>query len=386
MACLSEDSTGWRLQFRDHRGTRRSLRLTDMNKRGAQDAKRHVEHILAAQQGNTAVGKSTAEWIASIGDKTRDRLAAIGLVEVQSRATLGQHIDKYKQNTNARQSTRRSWETTFNSLIAYFGKSCDLRNISKGKAKAWVNSLDVAENTRRKYTKEAKTLFGDAVDHRVIEENPFSGLPTTTIANRERRHMISVGDSLKVLEACPSARWRSIFAMARWGGLRCPSEVLAVKWGNVDWDAKTLTVPAGKTGERVVPLFPELLAVLEESHELARVGEEYIVACDSDRATANLATTMQKIIVRAGVKVWPKVFQNMRSTRETELMNKFPIHNVVDWIGNSPSVALKHYLNTTEEHLELAINHSTVEPSGDKSGVSAGVESAEMAVNRRAPK
>ena len=63
---------------------------------------------------------------------------------------------------------------------------------------------------------------------------------------------------------------------------------------------------------------------------------------------------MQRIIRRAGLTPWPKLFQNLRSTRETELAEEFPTHVVCDWIGNSQAVAAKHYLQTTDEHVARA--------------------------------
>ena len=38
-----------------------------------------------------------------------------------------------------------------------------------------------------------------------------------------------------VLRACPDIEWQMIFALCRYGGLRCPSEVLRLKWADVDW-------------------------------------------------------------------------------------------------------------------------------------------------------
>ena len=40
-------------------------------------------------------------------------------------------------------------------------------------------------------------------------------------------------------------------------------------------------------------------------------------------------------------------------------MDSYPIHCVVKWIENSPQVALKHYLQMTEEHLERAVMQTT---------------------------
>ena len=69
-------------------------------------------------------------------------------------------------------------------------------------------------------------------------------------------------------------------------------------------------------------------------------------------ATANLRTRFQKIIRRAGLTPWPKLFQNLRSTRETELAESFPMHVVCAWLGNSQPVAAKHYLQVTDEHFQ----------------------------------
>jgi hypothetical protein len=57
---------------------------------------------------------------------------------------------------------------------------------------------------------------------------------------------------------------------------------------------------------------------------------------------------------QAGLKVWPRLFQNLRSTRETELTDTFPLHVVTAWIGNSQLVARKHYLQVTDEHFARA--------------------------------
>ena len=76
-------------------------------------------------------------------------------------------------------------------------------------------------------------------------------------------------------------------------------------------------------------------------------------------ATQNLRTTFRKIIERAGLQPWPKLFQNLRSTRETELSNDFPLHVVTAWIGNSQLVAAKHYLQVTDQHFYGA-THSKV--------------------------
>ncbi len=105
---------------------------------------------------------------------------------------------------------------------------------------------------------------------------------------------------------------------------------------------------------RLIPLFPELRPYLEESRAEAEPGAEYLVMRYRS-VRQNLSTQFERIVCRAGLEPWPKLFQNLRSTRETELMESFPAHVVCAWIGNSESVAQKHYLQITDDHFARAV-------------------------------
>ena len=107
-------------------------------------------------------------------------------------------------------------------------------------------------------------------------------------------------------------------------------------------------------GYRVIPLFPELRPYLEAVFDQAEPGTKYVITRYRD-GNANLRTQLVRIIERAGVKQWPRIFQNLRSSRETELTEEYPIQVACAWIGNSEAVAKKHYLQVTEEHFQRAI-------------------------------
>jgi hypothetical protein len=100
-------------------------------------------------------------------------------------------------------------------------------------------------------------------------------------------------------------------------------------------------------------LFPELLPYLREVFEKAEPGTEYVIT-RYRQANCNLRTQLERIINKAGLKRWPKLFQNLRSTRQTELAEQWPEHVVCAWIGNSKAMAREHYLQVTEEHFERA--------------------------------
>src|SRR5262249_27074771 len=155
--------------------------------------------------------------------------------------------------------------------------------------------------------------------------------------------------------------WRLLLALARYGGLRTPSEPLALEWTDVNWERGRFRVVAPKTkhedgGERWVPLFPELRPFFEEAFERAAPGAVHVVSRWRD-TQKNLRTGLLRILRRAGVKPWPRLYQNMRASRETELAEWFPISVVAEWLGNSPKTALAHYTQVTEEHFQKALQN-----------------------------
>lgn len=90
--------------------------------------------------------------------------------------------------------------------------------------------------------------------------------------------------------------------------------------------------------ERLVPLFGELRPHLEAVWDQADEGAEFVITRYRD-ASVNLRTMFEKVIRQAGLKPWPRLFQNLRSTRETELAQEFPLHVCCAWIGNSQAIA-----------------------------------------------
>ena len=107
-----------------------------------------------------------------------------------------------------------------------------------------------------------------------------------------------------------------------------------------------------------------------------------IVAVDgstSEGKWSNLGVHMARIIKRAGLETWPKLFQNLRSTRETELfkMTGGNVKAVCSWIGNSPQVAMTHYAQVTEADMKEAAK-MTVLNDGEKTVQNTVQPMAEM--------
>jgi len=375
----SDKATGRRtIQFMAGDGRRKSIRLGKCSMRTAESVRIRIEELHAASLTGYPPSREVSRWLSSLDDGLYSRIAAVGLAPRRASMTLSAFIDDYiKARSDVKPSTTTIWKRTKRHLIDYFGADRGLRSITAGDAERWRLSLiekGLADNTVRRTCGLAKQFFAAAVRHRLIDENPFSGLVAAVRANRSRYHFVSREDAVRVLDACPDAEWRMIFALARYGGLRVPSEILALRWTDIDWERNRFLVTSPKTehhdgqGSRIVPLFPELRLYMLAAFEASAEGSTYCVTRYRDGAV-NLRTQLQRIIGRAGLKPWPKLWQNLRSTRETELANDFPAHVATAWIGNSVAVANKHYLQVTEDHFSEAVQNPVqqvhVDPRSD---------------------
>lgn len=383
MASISRDANGTRrILFVDSNGDRKAIRLGKVSQNSAMTIKLRVEQLLESIILNRPMESSLAEWVADLDKRLAVKLAAVGLIarfNDKPAATLGEQIDAYlAKRTDVKQSTRVRWGHARRTLIEFFGADRPLASVTAGDARDWERWLKTGEarenrygereakdglapNTVRKRVSDAKQFFQDAVQRETLARNPFAGLKGTVGSNRDRDYFLSRTDAEKILEACPDAQWRLIFALSRFGGLRCPSEHLALTWDDIDWGRNRMRVRSPKTehhegkSERFIPIFPELRPYLDEVYHTAPPGTVYVITRYRD-ASQNLRTTFQKIILRAGLTPWPKLFQNLRATRATELATENPAHVAAAWLGHSTVVASKHYWQVTDADFDRALS------------------------------
>ena len=368
MASISHDrKTGRRtVQFVGPDGRRRSVRLGPASKRQAEAVRVKVEDLAAALVTGHAPSDETSRWVATLPDVLRKRLAAVGLIAPRESLTLKPFLDRYMDGrTDIKPSTRIALGQTVRYLVEFFGPDKVLRDITAGDADEWRLFLirkGLADNTVRRRSGAAKQFFKAAVRKGHVAANPFADLKAAVQGNPKRDYFITRAEAQKVLDACPDAEWRLIFALARYGGLRCPSEIMGLTWGDIHWDEGRFTVHSPKTEHhpgqesRLVPLFPELVPHLQEAFEQAEVGTEHVIT-RYRQSNSHLGMELRRILRRAGLTPWPKLFQNLRATRETELADHFPMHVACAWIGNSRAVAMKHYLQVTDDHFRQAVQN-----------------------------
>ena len=343
-------------------GKRRSIRLGEVTKKQAEFMQTRIDALLTTKAMKQSPDMETAKWVADIGDDLHAKLVAVGLVQPRQSSTLASFLDAYiKSRVDAKPSTITFYGHTRRCLVEFFGPDKPLRDITPGDADDWrlwlIGHEELEDNTVRRRSDVAKQFFGSALRKGLVPLNSFVHLTGSVRSNPDRFFYVTREMAGKVLKACPDGEWRLMFSLSRFGGLRCTSEYRELKWSDVDWDKGWMTVTSPKTEHnpggksRRVPLFPELERALRDVFDpLPTGGSIYIVPrCRTEKET-NLRKHMTTIIERAGLEPWPKVFQNMRSTRETELIAAgFPEHVVLKWLGHTKAVASKFYLQVTDD-------------------------------------
>jgi integrase len=381
---MQHDKIGPFVQFVGPDKRRRKIRLG--GKADPADYVAYLNKLLEAVRRDTWVDTKLIAWVKRLQEREPaeyDKLASYGLVarregtiideqppEAPAVTTLKGWLDAHiATRTDAKPGTLVCFDQARTLALRYFGDDRDITTITRGDAKEfkiWAqraggrvkNEGDrdggkLAISTVNRRCRLISQFLLAAEEKELIVKNPFKGVGGQVRANKKRQFFITLEMAEAVINACPNAEWRAIFALARFGGLRIPSELDGLRWTDINWERNRFLVHSPKTEHheggdcRIVPIFERLRPYLEDLHQLAGDGAEFVI---SKREGGNLRTTMLKIIKRAGLKPWPKVFQNLRSSRQTELLAETGgnIKAVCEWIGNTEKVALENYLQVTE--------------------------------------
>lgn len=363
---------GWRLRLYINK-KRVTIGLSATDESDAELAKSHIEHLVEMRARSRPPKPITSRWLESIPAEVYDRLAILQLVEPraireQPRTILAFMRAYIKSRTDWKKP--ENYSQAVSHLETFLKRDVSLNGLTRGDVDRWhrwmLFDTRLSANTAGQNIKRCRQMMRSALDDGLIESNPFLGVKIDLSSDETKNRFIDGKTAIAILESCPDQEWRCIFALARFGGLRCPSEVLALRWTDIVWDRGRFKVRSSKTarygkGERVVPLFPELLAELQSLYDLVLPGvnvplDSYVIQTYRSTET-NLRKALHRIGDNAGVEKWPKPFMALRASRRTELerSGQFANHVLNDWFGHSGAIAETHYLQTTEDDFGVAV-------------------------------
>ena len=364
-----------RLMFQVNKGGRRcQMYLGRIPKKQAEAIRRGVDSLIAAKRSKSSIDAETADWLASIDPKIREDLVRHGLAEpgaARLDLTLGELVTQFYESQAVKQATVAAYKQATNSLLGHLGAGSLVRGLESQQLEGWhkaLHSSGLAQATVTKRVNIAKAVFSRAINWGVIEKCPLRHVKRGTQVNPARLQYVprEVVDS--VLAACPNDESRLIVVLARYAGLRCPTEMVSLYWGDIDFDRSVIRIRSsklaayGQKGVRDIPISPEVRVALLKVG-IGGDGERVVPRIAS--ASTNVRTMLIAAIKLAGVKQWPRLLQNLRASCEMDWADMAGHHAAAAWIGHSLEVSAKHYVRVRDHHFEKVTGRATYDANGD---------------------
>ncbi len=342
-----------------HRGSgnTRTITLGQMPKRAAESIRVKVEDLVPAQLAGHIPSDETSRWVGRLDPKFRDKLESVGLIQSRNTRTLGNWLDEYLQNKDElKPCSLKKLKETAGKLLDFFDNDIPLNQVTPNHGVHWRRRLKtsgLSEASVKTHCGNAKQFMAAAVRRKLIDESPFTDLRSGATSSQYQRY-VSPDEIDRVISACPDTEWRLWFGLARYAGLRIPSESHTLTWADVDWERGRLTVTSPKTERhpgherRVIPIVPKLMSLLQDRFDQCEDGEQHLVTITGQGAVIRQVRT---IWARARVEPWKRLWQTLRSSCEKQLAMAFPQYAVSRWMGHSLTVSGKHYANHVPDEL-----------------------------------
>jgi site-specific recombinase XerD len=281
--------------------------------------------------------------VATLPKRVQTSLRRLGLFSNYLDMTLEELLTKYLETKKRlKDKTQSLYKVGCNRFYWFFDKNYLVSKIDKDKAQEFVDfcSEKLAECTMYRNVVTYREIFEIAVKSGILPENPFNGIRIGKRYNEANMFYVTRDMIKTVLENCNDDLDRLIIVLARYGGLRVPSELHELRYKDFKNDVITIHDDT-KTGWREVPLFGEIREVF---NRLSGSSDEYVFP--RERVTNWYSWGMLSgVLAKAGIEQYPKLFVNLRSSCITDLDALGYSEKTLDAIfGNSAEVRRIHYL------------------------------------------
>jgi integrase len=364
MSSISKRPNGHRwicYKFRDKRHT---IRLGAASERDARIFQLFLDRLIDARRFGQPIEPEIVAWLGRIDRKLHRGLLTAGLVEERGPSTVGELVAAHERRLIAREreeSTLVNARVLYGNLKRHFGEACQISSITLDAADAfrtWLltfgkkDGTGLMPSTVTNRCRRARAVFAYAIKNGWLVANPFRELGQGSEANAARNVYISRELFERILNATKDVEFRMLLAMARYAGLRSPSEVTKLQWSTIDLEIDVFTAKAPKTKrhegreQREIPIFPELKARILEAKAHA-VGP--MMFPRHQITAAAITSKFTRVLRTIDESLWAKPFVNLRASCEHDWLSTYKIHEVAAWMGHSPETMLKHYNRVVKE-------------------------------------
>jgi len=236
---------------------------------------------------------------------------------------------------------------------------------------------------------KTKCLLNWATDEKnLFVKSPAKGVKKGSFVNKDRAAFVTMTDYNKILAACRTQEQRAILTLARIGGLRIPSEIANLTWSDILWEIGKIWIKSPKTEHhegkagRFVPLWEPIRKELDALYFADEPDGKDDRVFRNRNVKSNLRTRFEKIQIRAGLVPIEKFFTNCRSSRSTEVLEKYGPYLESQWIGHSQAVAMRHYYQVRNADFITALQEGFGSKPANFADVSESVDFPAIASKR----
>jgi hypothetical protein len=307
-----------------------------------------VTEILHVRSRGDTLPLELMQRISKLPKRVQGSIERLGLISSVLDLTLQEFFERFAKTKEAlKPKTLKFYDDWYKRFYRYFGKTTMVSTITSDVAKKFAEYCDdnLSPCTIYRGLGACRTIFSMAVTLRIVTENPFEGIILGERKNELRQFYVTRELLNKVLEYCIDDRDKLIIVLARFAGLRIPSELVKLRF--CDFSNNVIRVhEETKTGSREVPLFKEVRQVFER---LSGAPDEFVFPGPYS-AEWYPWCMLSDTIERANLERWQKLFINMRSSCITDLDDLGYSEKTLDAIfGNSAEVRRIHYLQLQKE-------------------------------------
>jgi integrase len=219
---------------------------------------------------------------------------------------------------------------------------------TKGKGKGKTRS----GSTVNRYIAALSAAFSIASkEWQWVKENPFSSIRREKEAEGRVR-FLSPGERTALLEACLASKSEYLYLitlLALSTGMR-QSEILTLKWDQVDFDRNTITLYKTKNKEiRVVPLVSLAKEALQNYGKIRNLKNPFVFPGDDPNHSKFPRKAWSTALRKAEIKDF--TFHDTRHSAASELaMNGASLHEIAEVLGHKTLAMVKRYAHLSEQH------------------------------------
>lgn len=260
MACVSsrKNKSGTVFDVQFYIGSEKKKMCGYKTKRQTERAGDKLDSLVRSRTRGADLPQDVVDWLTGLDDKFYAKLVGLGLADVRIKAgTIKDLVELFTQDKTVKPQTIKNRRMTANHIFQFFGEETAVAAITAEQVIKFDLAMKerLARTTWGREVKTVKQFFNRAVEMGWIKTNPFAKLKGSNVANKTRFYFVTLQEARQILDACPNAEMRLIFCLARFAGLRIPSELKYMEWSdiNLNGDRFVVRVPMRLTKKPRTP-------------------------------------------------------------------------------------------------------------------------------------